>query len=559
MRIALRPARWFTVPAGLLVALVSLIVSAPPAAAHAELLGTDPQRDAVLATAPKTLTLTFNEPITVWPTSVSVFDPAGKRVQLTVRGVDDKVVATLPGQLAQGTYTVSWRVISADDHPVSGGFPFSIGKRTAPTGQTQLDEPSTALNLTRLIATGLGYLGVLGGIGLAVFELLVLAASPGAVPRVRRRLRITARVLTGIGVVGVLAGVPLTTAWQQAGGLDSLTDGAIWSEALSSDTMTSALLAVAGLLVVAIGTAQAAARGRRPVLVGTILAGAAVALISLPWVGHTRTYGPGWLVVAADLVHVAAGSVWLGGIIGLTLALTRRTDLAPERAARTVAGFSTAAAWLVLAVAVAGTTMAWRILGSVSGLWQTPYGKALLVKLGVVAVILAVAAWNRYRLLPAIAAQPRHGQALGRLRTTVRAEAAGLVAVLAVTGVLVTQAPQETAAAASTTPRARGIETSLGNDLVRLRTSPLTTGQNTVQVYLRRSTGETLKPLSPPTVTFALPDQDIGPLKTTITPTGPGQYEGTVTLPTAGDWQVRITVRTSKYESPSADLTVRIY
>lgn len=548
-----RAVRWL-VAAGLL-AVAWLALAAGQASAHAILLGTDPKGGELLPQAPAAVTLTFNEPVKIWPTSVTVFDPAGERLKTDVGSVDAKVVTKLPGNLAEGTYTVSWRVTSADDHPVSGGFAFSIGKRTTPAAVAPDDgEPTRSLNITRLVANGLGYLGVLAGIGLAVFELLILRADPGAMPVLRRRLRRTARIVTGIGAVGLLAAVPLTIAWQQAGDLGMLADGSVWSDGVRSDTAVSGLLAIAGL----VAAAWAVTRPRTQALAG-VAVGSVLAMVSLPWTGHTRTYGPGWLITASDLVHVTAGAVWLGGLIALVLTLAKSSDASPERAAATVARFSTIGGWLFGALAVAGTVMAWRTVGTLR-LWENNYGIALLTKLGVVVIIIGIAAWNRYRLLPAVVRTPRDKPARKILSDAVRAEAFLLVAVLGITGVLVTQPPKETAGGdtPATQTRARGIEERLGDNRVRLRVSPVSVGRNYVQLYLRTADGKAFEPATAPNVRFALPSEQLGPLAAPLEKVGPGQYEGAVTLPVAGDWDVRITARTSKYESPSADLQIRI-
>jgi copper transport protein len=255
---------------------------------------------------------------------------------------------------------------------------------------------------------------------------------------------------------------------------------------------------------------------------------------------------------------VTAGAVWIGGLIAIALMLAKSSDASPERGAATVARFSAVGAWLVGALAVAGTVMAWRTVGTLR-LWENNYGIALLIKLGVVVVILGIAAWNRYRLLPAVVRAPRDKPARKILSGAVRAEALLLVAVLGITGVLVTQPPKETGGETpASETRARGIEERLGDNRVRLRVSPVSVGRNFVQVYLRTADGQPFEPATAPNVRFALPAEQLGPLAAPLEKVGPGQYEGAVTLPVAGSWEVRITARTSKYESPSADLRIQI-
>ena len=554
-----RPAL-LTAPASILLALLGLIAMAAPASAHATLLSTDPQHDALLTTAPESVTLTFDEPVSVWDTSVTVFDPDGERLDVDARAVDATVVASLPADLGQGSYSVNWRVISADDHPVSGGFTFSIGVRTqsvAPNG----NDASGGLNLARLSADALSYLGLLGAVGIGVFELLILDATPGAMPLLRRRLRVARRCLTAIGIAGFALSPVLSTAWQQAGSFSDLGRGSVWSDAFSSHAAVSMLLAVLGLAIANIGTDRCVKGGSvRSLGGGLAVVGVLIAVAALPWVGHTRTYGPAWLLVAADVAHVVAAAIWIGGVSGLVLTLWRGSDASAPRAASTAARFSALAAWTVVALAVAGTVLAWRVMGSIEDLWLTSYGRALMVKVAVVGVVVVVAGWNRRVLLPRLVAEPRSGATRGRLRTALLVEAAGLVAVLAVTSVLVTQSPGVGSGGSGREGAgvARGIEKPLGDGLARVRVSPLLPGRNVVQLYLRDADGEPTKVIGVPSVRFANESEDLGPLSVELTRVGPGQFEGTVDLAVAGRWDVDVSARTSRYEAPIATMSFTV-
>lgn len=554
-------ARWALVPAALAAALcafAAIVATAAPAFAHATLLGTDPPHDALLETAPEQVTLTFDEPVSVWDTSVTVFDPDGERLDVDARAVDSTVVAALPTGLAEGSYTVNYRVISADDHPVSGGFTFSIGVRTTPTVPVAGDDASAALNVARLIADGLGYAGLLGAVGLGAFELFVLDATPGAMPVLRRRLRRARWTLSIAAVVGFAFSPALTTSWQQAGSLGDVLSGAVWFDAVASHAAVSALLAVFGLAA-ANTLATRGGRGSGPRQARWLAMGAGVvALAALPWVGHTRVYGPQWLVVAADFVHVAAASFWIGCVLGLVLTLWRGSDASPARAASTTARFSGWAAWMVVLLAVAGTTLAWRVMGSVDTLWESSYGRALLVKLLVVGWLLVAAGYNRMVLLPAVLREPRLDAGRRALRRSLGVEAAGLVAVLAVTSVLVTQPP----GAGDTDPGdagiSRGIEEPLGEGLARVRLSPVVPGRNVVQLYLRDADGDPMRVIGVPSVRFTQEAEDIGPVSVELERVGPGQFEGTVDLAVAGAWDVDVSARTSRYEAPIATMTFEV-
>lgn len=263
------------------------------------------------------------------------------------------------------------------------------------------------------------YVGILGASGLVLFRLLVLdRAAP--VRLLRPTAQLAAVGLVGLFLVFVSAGARLVGA-----GPSGFVDPELLWHSLTSRTGAATALGAGGLALALAG------RGRVVPLLGVVLA-----LVSLPLTGHTRSFGPGWLVVGSDLLHVLAGSVWFGGLLGLLLTL-RSAGVETPAAARTVARFSDAAAWLVLTLAASGTVLAWVILPEPAALGTTGYGLVLLAKVATVACVLAVAAWNRFRLVPLVAA----GGSRSLLRRTVGVEATALLLVLSLTGVLVSQSP----------------------------------------------------------------------------------------------------------------------
>lgn len=265
------------------------------------------------------------------------------------------------------------------------------------------------------------YAGVLGAGGLVIFRSVLLDREATAV----RLLRPTAQ-LAVVAVVGLLLFLATDGAWLAGAGLSGLVDpGLLWH------SVTSPAGVAAG--VGAAGLALALGSERRMPACG----GAALALLSLALTGHSRSFGPAWLVMGSDVVHVVAGSIWFGGVLGLYLVL--RSPVGTPAAARTVARFSGAAAWVVLALAVSGTLLAWRIMPGLGALTATGYGVTLLAKVGVVLLVAAIAAWNRFRLVPSVADDEPAARA--RLRRTVAAEAWLLLLVVTVTGVLVSQSP----------------------------------------------------------------------------------------------------------------------
>ncbi|GIJ09947.1 copper resistance protein CopC [Micromonospora andamanensis] len=576
-----------------LLGLLAAVAPATPAAAHAVLLGTDPADGAVLATVPAEVTLTFNEPVTVRPGGVRLLDAAGDELATDSRSVDTTVVLAIPPDLADGTYIVAFRVISADSHPVSGGFSFAVGAPSSAAVVVPESRPSGALNVLRQAAEAVAYLGLLVSAGLLVFLLVLLRAEA---PVLRRRLLRLAGWSAGLTVLARLVLVPAVPAWQDGGEMTGLIDGARWLTGLRSEEALSSVLVVLGLGVALWATATAGTPLREPGVVETpppvgavgeattdvestvangrparhaVLAALAFAGVALAWgavalVGHTRTFGPAWLVVPADVLHVTTAGVWLGGLVALPWALVRSADLGADAAVRTVSAFSRTAAVLVGLLGAAGLLLSWLILRSWEALWATSYGVALLTKVGLTVVVLVVAAHNRYRLVPRVVAAERdEGSAVAwrLLRRSVRAEAALLVGVVVATGFLVTQSPVVEAAPRPVADAGSGplvVETPLGPGRAVARFTPGQVGVNSMELELVDAAGQPVVPVTDPKLTVLLPAMDIGPLERTVARTGPGRYEAVIDLPLAGSWVVQASVRTSKYENPIARFTVDV-
>ncbi|OLT52616.1 DUF1775 domain-containing protein [Cellulosimicrobium sp. CUA-896] len=560
-------------------ALLLAVLAGGPAAAHAVLLGTDPEDGTVLDAPPDDLTITFNEPVRAVESGTTLLSADGAEVAVDVAARDAALVVTPAEPLADGTYVVSWRVVSLDSHPVAGAFSFSVGAPSGPVGAGAAGaaaEPSAGVEVARAVDQTAVYLGTFLVAGLVVLELLVLPAPPGGMPRLRSRLHRARRLGLAVAGVGLALGVPLTAAWQAGRSLDALLEGSTWTEGLTSDTGVAAALGVAGLLGATLLAPRAARESRALWPAGVALGASGLALSALVLVGHTRTFGPAPLVVAADVLHVVAGAVWFGGVVGLVLVLAPSAQVDPRRAAVTVTRFSALGAWVVLALAVTGVVLGWRILGTVDALVTTAYGQTLLVKVGVALVIVALAAWNRYRLVPSFAARAarRTTSVVGmgadaevsrRLGRTVAAEAGLLVVVLAVTGLLVSRSPVDAAEQAGSppgsdvaTPVGVDVTRPLGEGTLRARVTPGAVGVNALELVLLDADGEPLEPVDAPELSTRLAEPALGPFTRPVTRTGPGTYEATLDLPMPGAWTVSVSVRTSKYDNPIVEIPVEV-
>jgi len=527
-----------------------LLGLAGPAAAHATLVDTDPAQGEVLEEAPERVVLTFDEAVRGVPDAVQVFDADGVLVPATaaVRGDELEVVPDEP--LGEGTTVIAWKVVSEDGHPISGSLTFSVGAPTTgftapPTEPASPPDVPMALTVVR----GVGYVGLLLATGLVCFVTLFLSPRP---PAARRRPVVVARWAAAVTAVAWPATLPLTALYLLDGDAGSLTRGSTWTSLpLREYAVPAAVVLGVGLAVVLVGTQPPGPRRR----VAALLA-AGVGIVAPALTGHTRAASPEALVVAADALHLVAGSVWLGGLVGLALAWPALQGQAGA-AAEVLARFSGAAAGVLVALVATGSVLAWRILGSWSALLDTTYGRLLLVKIGFVLVAVAIAAWNRWSLLPRVQrAGRRDAERAGRpVVRSVAVEAGVLLVALMITGALVDTSPQaEATTAAASDPSVR--TATLGDIEVTATLTPRTRGPNTITVQLRSAAGEPAEGVAPPVLRLSQGELRLGTIP--VTPVVPGTYTAEVVLPTAGTWRLQVSLRVSEFANPVSVLEFEV-
>src|SRR4051794_13942238 len=279
------------------------------------------------------------------------------------------------------------------------------------------------------------FLATLAAIGIALFVQLAHdgAGSSAEDSALRRAVLVSALV----GVVGSFAWLAVEVCDISGHGISGLTDPTSRDIVMRDGAYASAALRSLGLVLIA----YAAAARWRAITAGPLVAFGA--LLSCAWcmlTGHPATHGPSGLVHAMTFVHMGAGAVWFGGLIALGLVVRhRRRDDDLRGGATIVAGFSRLMAWTIAALLTGGIVIGWAFVGSFARLTSTSYGLVLLAKVSLVITVLAVAGFNRRRLVPAVAAGEGRGwRVLGR---TVAIEQLALVAVLGLTAVLVNLDP----------------------------------------------------------------------------------------------------------------------
>ncbi len=562
-----RPLRTFTAVAAItVVAAGAALWSAGAVSAHAELLGVTPADGAVVPDAPAQVVLRFSEHVSLTGGSARVLDQQAAVVSGAARVEGDQVIIPLGGQLPDGTYTVAWVAISADSHPVSGATVFSIGV-PSPGGPVAVgsSSPSAGWGVRTGAATlvALSYAGALVAVG-GWWFLVVVDGGTGhdddeSAPPYRARIRRLVGRAAVLGAVAALASIPLRIA-RLGGGMAALRDNDLLGESLRGPIGASTAMTASALLVMA-GLAEPATSLRRAGRIAALVIGF-VALAGFAVEGHTRSQHPIALMVTLDVVHLAAGAVWLGGIAALVIAT--RSGSEPDVLGRIVGRFSTMAVVAVLAVVGAGAWMAVLVLPSLGDLFTTGYGLTLLVKVALVLPVIGMGAYNNRRLVPAVsagaAAAPERRR---RLATTVLAELVVLLAVVGVASVLVNRSPVAASAVAPVTPAtvaptAVDVPLSSGAGTASYTLAPGLAGQNEMVLTLRDPTGKPLAPVDVPTIELTEPDLGVGPLRPLVHPVGDGEFHVIADIPLAGIYDMVIRVRVSDFVAVSATSTITV-
>ncbi|MFE1957507.1 copper resistance protein CopC [Streptomyces sp. NPDC059479] len=379
------------------------------ASAHAALTGSSPEDGAVVASAPKDITLTFSEQIAMGDNSIRVLDPTSKRADtgkirdLSEAGAVRYGVGLRPG-LPDGTYTVAWQAVSADSHPVSGAFTFSIGAPSETTATVPIEEAGGGLVGTLYgAARYVSYAGFILLVGGAAFVLGCWQR--GASVRPLQRLVVQGWLaLTAATLVLLLLRNPYTGSGElgDAFDLDGLQD--VLATKTGAALVSRLLLLGAAALFVAVLFGAYAKREsprdeeeskeRKDLTFGLAMGGSVVAAgIAATWAlsEHASTGIQTGLAMPVDVLHLLAVAVWLGGLTALLVALYR----APFIDSAAVGRFSRTAFLSVVVLAATGLYQSWRQVGSWSALWETSYGQLLLVKVGLVAVLVAIAWFSR--------------------------------------------------------------------------------------------------------------------------------------------------------------------
>ncbi|MGH9041577.1 MAG: copper resistance CopC/CopD family protein [Acidimicrobiia bacterium] len=560
------------------LAALGLVLPAAPAFAHAQLLSTEPVAGTAGDSPPQVL-MRFSEPVQVSQVGLRVFDENAERVPTETarhpKGKADEVALPLP-KLDNGPYVVTWRVTSADSHPIHGAFTFRVG----PAPADGADEGDLARQL--LAADGgdktvgsvyaglrfLAYASLVLLVGTVVF--LGLVWPEGLVVRRARRLAGSAwAVLIGATALGLpvqalyVNGLGFPDLSSVAGHMFDSRFGQVWGSRL-------VLLVLMGVVLVTLARwGSRRAEGEtlpRGLLIGGGLVSAAL-LVTPALAGHASTRDMIPLAVTSDLVHLGAVSLWLGGLVCLVACVLPRR-VAGELSS-VVPRFSRLAAAAVATILVTGLFQSWREVGSKDALTSTTYGRLLMIKFGLFLLMVALGALSRrwvqaryqvparLRLSPGPgAAATSEAETVAHLRRSVGAETVLAIVVLAVTALLVAAEP-----ARSALSRPFSAEMTTDDVLINVIVDPAKAGPATFHFYTLTPQGQ-VSDVEEFTARLRLPAADVGPLPLKIEKVAPGHFaaykESGTELPLRGSWELEVVARTTEIDQSRASTTIPV-
>jgi copper transport protein len=525
-----------------LATLGLLFILAHPSAAlaHASLLASDPADGAALATAPATLTLSFNEPVE--PIAIRLVDGQGIASTVTQISRDGaNLILTSPVELAQGAHVLSWRVVSADGHPVGGSVTFWVGPRGTALPQAS-SSPSPTVRDAIWIARVVVYLGLFVGAGGAFFVAWIQPSGGRGPATVSFAASIVALVALALSVG--LQGLDVLGAAPSA-----LVASGTWMSGMRGSFGHAIVIAATALLLglVSAGLSGTAARA-------TALAALLGVGLALATTGHAAAASPRILTTTSVFMHGVSLAFWIGALVPLAFALGGSRDRAMEALMR----FSRWIPFAIAALLASGILLAIVQLSRIDALWTTDYGLVLAAKIVLVLLLLAIALWNRLGLTPGVvqgAAPPRRS-----MQRSIVAELVLVVAILGVVGLWRFTPPPRALASAN--------DLASGNDdffthlhaekaMANVTVSPGHAGPVAITIQLE-TPDETPLAATAVSVTLSRPDIGIEPATAQAQRTGAGQWRVTMAAPVAGRWTLTLGILISDFDRLSVEAPILI-
>lgn len=509
----------------LALALFARLIHAEAALAHASLNATVPTDGAVVEAAPRSYLLTFSEPVS--PLSLRLVQPDGSAVQLdrfAVKGNSVEIEAA--AGLGRGTHVLTWRVVSADGHPVGGSVVFSIGEASAqaPVVEDKIDWTVRGWLWASKVALDVGLFFGIGGI----LARRILMPGIGAGDRIIA----AALALGAVGAIVSLGFQGLDALGAQAG---RLVEPVVWSTGFGTSYGSTVIAALIAFALAAGALALQGTAANVAAVTAWLLVGVALALS-----GHASAASPQWLMRPVVFLHAVAIAIWIGALAPLGLALRDNRPGALEALRR----FSRAIPPITVVLILAGIVLAVVQVQQLAALLDTAYGQVFLIKLALLVGLFLLAAANRWFLT--IPTEAGDSFATRRLVRSIATETLVVLLMFGVAAAWRFTPPPRALAAAAAAPATTHIHTAQA--MADLTVTPGRAGPVSVSAVIM--TGE-FGSLDAKEVTFVFsnPDAGIEPFRRKADKPGDGTWRADgLILPLPGEWTMRVDVLISDFE-----------
>ena len=548
-----RIARQLVAALAILVGVLALGTTA--ASAHATLESSSPADGQSVLTSPSEIRITFSEAVTTISGGLSVLDADGKTVDVGNSEVvgGRTLVAPISETLSDGTYVATYRVLSADGHPVSGSLLFAVGAGALDRSAQPSSSGDRLWEIIGGISRFIMYLAALVAAGVAFFLAFIHDHAEDRwriVPFVR-----IGSILALLSAIGIVMSQAALLTGRGAG---AVTDSTVLRDVLNQNLGWSLALLMIGLAAVHLSTDIP----KKVVSKSLALSGGLAVTVSFAVWGHATELSPTAISLAADAIHATAAGLWLGGLVGLVMVLSLRTPETVRATAGIIGRFSRMAFWSVIALTLAGLTLT--ITGSdasLNSILTTTWGQLVLAKIGLTLIVVLIAAWNRRTLVPSLTSPTENTGELAvhwaTLRRTIRAEALLLVAVVALTAIVVNVPPARTAVVAKADRVDITQRVDTGN--VQLSVDPAIVGPNTVAVRYTDGTGQPINVANSMSIEFSQPSAGLEPITRQVPASEPGVFviQGNELL-IPGTWTITIAVRTGDFTEQRTSFEVPV-
>jgi copper transport protein len=554
----------------LFIAIIASLIITGIAVAHAELIRSDPAENSTLDTAPSKVTLWFSEPAEPAFSQITVLFEDGSTVDAgdtTVFSSDPTQVSVTLTDQRQGTYIVSWRVLSsADGHITSGAFVFSVGKpiNTAVGSESSSGATTSPLDMA---ARALTFIGQTALVGVLIFRWLIwrpaLKAAGLDDDVDDRAIKLTRRVvfvILGINAIGAV----LTLAAQ------SQLVGAAWLSTRVGRVWIGRAATLIALGVLSEDIAAVGRRDRGSIWLNLIVGWLGLQLLFLTTLtSHSASVStPPILPFAADWLHLIGTSLWIGALVQLALIVPQvvKELNAEDRAwlwLKVVVDFSIAGAFGVGLLLITGTYMSFLNVGDWPALLNTVYGQALLIKVFLAGIAMLLGGFNLMVTKPQLdraveATDESAARSLQRrARRVITLEALVGLSVLVMAGVL-TDLPRSKDPQPSVTAGALQLTQSVESIAAALTIDPARSGQTTFKVQLAQN-GQAISNAQSVSFRFTYLTRGLGTTKADAAPQPDGSFAASgAYLSLSGLWQIEVAARRTDAPDVFAAYRVRI-